>query len=83
MTDLALTNPEIQAYADRVAHSLVVYALAGIRDLLGTDAIGETIGDDGQAHRLDKQASGIIFGLVWDQLGRAGAEYQRTAPAAE
>lgn len=77
-----LTNPEIAEYADRVSCGLVAYALSEVRDLLGTDAIGEAIGDDPEANRLDGQARGIVYGLVWDQLGRAAVEYQRTAPAA-
>lgn len=71
-----ITNPEIQAAADRIAHSLVEYALSEIRDLLG-DGIGETIADDQDFDRLDSQARGIVYGLVWDRLAQAGADYQR------
>lgn len=71
-----ITNQEINAAADRIAHDLVVYALSEIRDLLG-DGIGETIADDQDAGRLDVQARGIVYGLVWDRLGGAAAGYQR------
>jgi hypothetical protein len=80
-TTMPITNQEITAAAERITHGLVAYALSSIRDLLGTDAIGEAISDDQDAGRLDRQAHGIVFGLVWDQLGQAAAEYTRNATA--
>jgi len=82
MTDTAttqqepITNQEIQAAADRIAHDLVTYALSEVRDLLG-DGIGETIADDQDFGRLDSQARDIVYGLVWERLAQAGADYQR------
>ena len=76
-----ITNQEIPVMADRVACGLINHLLAEARDYLG-DAIGEALGDDPDAPRLDPHTRGLAYGLVWDQLGRAVADYQRTVPTA-
>jgi hypothetical protein len=78
-TPAPITNQEIPAMADRVARGLINHLLAEARNYLGTDAIGEAIGDDQDAARLDTHTRGLVFGLVWDQLGRAATEYQPAA----
>jgi len=70
-----IINQEIPAVADRVARGLITYLLTEGRNFLG-DAIGEALGDDQDAGRLDSYTRGKVYGLVWDQLGRAAAEYQ-------
>jgi hypothetical protein len=73
-----ITNQEIPVLADRVARALIADMLADCRIYLG-DLIDEEIGDDPDAKRLDPHTHGLVYGLVWDQLGRAAADYQRTA----
>jgi hypothetical protein len=68
-----ITNQEIQAIADRVTKSLIDYAITDIRDLISTDGISETISDDKDSDRLDQQAFGTVYELIWDQLGMAAA----------
>jgi Lon protease-like protein len=70
-----ITNQEIPVMADRVARALVADMLAECRIYLG-DLIDEEIGDDPDGVRLDPHTHGHVYGLVWDQLGRAAADYQ-------
>lgn len=72
-------TPEIQAAAARIADELVQYALGDIRAQLGTDCISDTLDDDKVAGHLDRQGRQAVYNLVWDLLGRAATDYQRTA----
>lgn len=71
-----ITNQEIPVLADRVARGLIDHLLTNARDYLG-DAVAEALGDDQDANRLDAHTRSRVYGLVWDQLGRAPHEYQR------
>jgi len=71
-----ITNQEIHAVADRVARSLIADMLAEAHIYLD-DLIDREIDTDPDAGRLDAYTHGHVYGLVWDQLGRAAAEYAR------
>lgn len=71
-----ITNQEIPELADRAARKLVHFLLTEARNFLGNGEIDEAIGDDKDAQRLDHHTRGLVYGLVWDQLGRAAVDYQ-------
>jgi hypothetical protein len=71
-----ITNQEIPELADRVARELVHFLLTESRNFLGNGEIDEAIGNDKDAVRLDAHTRGLVYGQVWDALGRAAVEYQ-------
>jgi hypothetical protein len=71
-----ITNQELPTLADRVARSLIADMLAEVHTYLD-DLIDGEIDKDPEAGRLDAYTHAHAYGLVWDRLGRAAAEYAR------
>ncbi|MEV7599892.1 hypothetical protein AB0O91_21160 [Kitasatospora sp. NPDC089797] len=78
-----ITNQEILAAGQRIANDLIAHLLTEARDYLGTDTIGEAIGDDPDHHRLDAHTRGLVWREVWDRLGRGATDAERLREQAE
>jgi hypothetical protein len=78
----AEASDPIPAMARQLADQVIAYGLSELTDMLPDGCIPETIDGHVQANSLNKADRDRLFDDVYELVGKAGADYRRTAEVA-